>query len=228
MLITAGVIILLLLIFGPQIWTRYIFRRYNVQINDLPGTGGELADHLIKKLDIQDTSVEMTDPGSDHYDPESKTVRLSPDVYNGRSLTAVVIAAHELGHALQHKSAYGPLYLRWRMAKYVAFAEKLASIMLVAFPFVALLTRMPFIGGLMLLCGIAILILPVLFHLVTLPVELDASFRRALPLLIHGEYLPETAIPIARKILTAAALTYIAASLASMLNFYRWLIFLRR
>ena len=68
----------------------------------------------------------------------------------------------------------------------------------------------------------------VLFHLVTLPVELDASFRRALPILIHGNYIPESSIPIARKILTAAALTYLAASLASVLNFYRWLTFLRR
>ncbi|MCH8261803.1 MAG: zinc metallopeptidase [Proteobacteria bacterium] len=73
-----------------------------------------------------------------------------------------------------------------------------------------------------------ILILPVLVHLITLPVEWDASFKRALPVLIAGKYIPESAIPIAKRILTAAALTYLAASLASILNFYRWLIFLRR
>ena len=76
--------------------------------------------------------------------------------------------------------------------------------------------------------GLAILLLPVLVNLVTLPVEWDASFKRALPVLIAGEYIPESAVPIAKQILTAAALTYLAASLASLLNFYRWVAFLRR
>ena len=76
--------------------------------------------------------------------------------------------------------------------------------------------------------GILILFLPVIFHLVTLPVEWDASFNRALPLLIEGRYLPESAEPIVRRILTAAALTYVSASLSSLLNFYRWIAFLRR
>ena len=100
--------------------------------------------------------------------------------------------------------------------------------LLVAFPFAAMLTKLPQIGGLMLFCGIMILFVPVMFHLITLPVELDASFKRALPILEHGNYLPKSAIPIARKILMAAAFTYLSASLASVLNFYRWLLFLRR
>ena len=100
--------------------------------------------------------------------------------------------------------------------------------LLVAFPFISLLTRLPAIGVFTFACGLAILLLPVLVHLVTLPVEWDASFKRALPVLIAGEYIPESAIPIAKRILTAAALTYLAASLASLLNFYRWVAFLRR
>ncbi len=228
MLIGIGTLLLLAIIFGPQLWTRHVFKRYSTEIAELPGTGGELAAHLLEALRIEDTKVEVTEPDQDHYDPEERAVRLSPDVYHGKSLTAVVIAAHELGHALQHHTAYKPLYLRWRMARLVMTAEKIAGIMLVAFPFVTILTRLPHVGGLVLLTGITILLLPVLFHLVTLPVELDASFGRALPILIQGKYLPAPAIPIARRILTAAALTYVAASLASVLNFYRWLIFLRR
>ncbi len=228
MSIGIGTLILLILIFGPQLWIRYIFKRYNVQLDGMPGTGGELANHLVDKLNLPDTKVEITDPGINHYDPRDKTVRLSPDVYEGKSLTAVVIAAHELGHAIQHETAYRPLYLRSQMAKLVAISEKLASMMLIAFPFVAILTRMPLVGGLMLMSGIIILFLPVLFHLITLPVEIDASFNRALPILIQGKYIPESAIPIAKRILTAAALTYLSASLASILNFYRWLVFLRR
>ncbi len=155
-------------------------------------------------------------------------MRLSPGVYNTKSLTAVVVAAHEVGHALQHHCAYRPLYMRWRLARIVAVSEKIAAMMLVAFPFAAILTKLPLIGGLMFFCGIMILFLPVMFHLITLPVELDASFNRALPILKQGNYLPDSAMPIARKILMAAALTYVSASLASVLNFYRWLAFLRR
>ncbi|MGH8246278.1 MAG: zinc metallopeptidase, partial [Gammaproteobacteria bacterium] len=172
--------------------------------------------------------VEIADAGNDHYDPEDRKVRLSPENYGGKSLTAVVVAAHEVGHALQHKLEYPPLYLRWRLAKLIRVSEKTASILLIAFPFMTALTRMPAVGAAMFIAGIAVLLLPVILHLVTLPVEWDASFRRALPVLVAGRYIPESAVPIARRILTAAALTYVAASLASLLNFYRWVVFLRR
>ncbi|MFT5132458.1 MAG: Zn-dependent membrane protease YugP [Gammaproteobacteria bacterium] len=228
MLIAFGLILLLTIIFVPQIWTKAIFKRYSTELEQLPGTGGELAQHLIDKLHLKDVKVELTESEGDHYDPENKTVRLSPKVFNSKSLTAVVIAAHEIGHALQHASAYRPLYLRWHMAKAVALSEKIAAMMLVAFPFAAILTKLPLVGGLMLFLGMMILFLPVMFHLITLPVELDASFNRALPILEHGNYLPESAMPIARKILMAAAFTYLSASLASVLNFYRWFVFLRR
>lgn len=228
MLIAIGFIVLLIVIFAPQIWTRYVFNRYSTELDQLPGTGGELAQHLLNKFELNDVIVEEAEPNSDHYDPDDKAVRLSPEVYNAKSLTAVVIATHEVGHALQHHNAFPPLYLRWRLARFVAITEKIAAMMLVAFPFAAILTKIPIVGGLMLFCGIMILFMPVMFHLITLPVELDASFNRALPILEEGKYLPASAMPIARKILMAAALTYLSASLASILNFYRWLVFLRR
>ncbi len=228
MILAIGLIILLLLSFGPQLWVRYVFARYHQHIDELPGTGGELAGHLVSALNLHDVKVEQTDPGNDHYDPENKIVALSPSVHEGKSFTAIVVSAHEVGHALQHKLGYKPLLLRCRIARLVATAEKLASIILVTFPFVVMLTRLPVIGVFMLLAGIAILFLPVFFHLITLPVELDASFRRALPILVEGGYIPESAVPIANRILFAAALTYLSASLASILNFYRWIAILRR
>ena len=94
-------------------------------------------------------------------------------------------------------------------------------------PFVTALTRVPATGALMLAGGLAVLMIPVAVHFVTLPVEFDASFRRALPILALG-YVPRDELPAARRILTACALTYVAASLAALLNFWRWIYFLRR
>jgi len=228
MLLILSSLLLLLLLFGPQIWTNHIMKRYSNDIDEIPGTGGELAQHLLDRFDVNDVKVEETKPGNDHYDPQSRTVSLSPDHFAGKSLTAIVIAAHEVGHALQHKMLYRPLFLRWKLAIVAAVAEKIASLILVIFPFAAILIRIPAVGIFMFLSGITILILPVILHLITLPVEWDASFHRALPILIEGDYIPNSAIPIARKILLAAALTYVAASLASLLNFYRWIAILRR
>lgn len=224
----AGLCLLLTLLLGPQLWTRHVFKRHDAPLAELPGTGGELARHLLARLKLTDFSVQALETAGDHYDPENKTVFLSPGVHEGKSLTAVVVAAHEVGHALQHFTGFKPLYLRWNLAKYIAFVEKAASVLLVSFPFVALLSKSPLAGGLMLVLGLAILLLPVVFHLITLPVEWDASFNRALPLLLEGEYLPKSAEPVIRRILTAAALTYVSASLFSLLNFYRWIAFLRR
>jgi Zn-dependent membrane protease YugP len=228
MLPAIAVLLLLLLAFGPRLWVRYVLRKYSGPIESLPGTGGELARHLVDRLALDGATVAVTGTGNDHYDPENRVIALSPEHHDGKSLTAVVVAAHEVGHALQHKLEYPPLRWRSRLARLAAGAEKAAGILLLAFPFVAVLTRMPVLGGVMLLAGILILLLPVLLHLVTLPVEWDASFGRALPVLIEGRYLPAAAEPAARQILSAAALTYVAASLASVLNFYRWLVFIRR
>ena len=228
LIVVIGFILLLVLVLGPQLWTKHVFKRYDTLLDELPGTGGELARHLITRLKLTGYNVEALEGDGDHYNPENKTICLSPGVYERKSLTSAVIATHEIGHALQHHTGFRPLYLRWKLAKYIAFTEKTASIILVSFPFVSLLVKSPVVSILMLASGILLLLLPVMFHLVTLPVEWDASFNRALPLLIEGRYLPQNAEPIVRRILTAAALTYVSASLSSLLNFYRWIAFLRR
>ena len=228
MMFTIAAILLILLIFGPQIWAKHVFKKYAVEIDALPGTGGELAQHLVKRLELEDVHIEEGEQNENFYDPDNILVKLSPENFNGKSLTAITVAAHEIGHALQHKSGYQPLSVRSRLARFSWYAEKIAAMLLVAFPFISLLTRVPAVGIFTLACGLIILILPVLVHLITLPVEWDASFKRALPVLVAGGYIPESAIPIAKQILTAAALTYLAASLASILNFYRWMVFLKR
>lgn len=221
-------LISVIVFFGPQLWAGYVLKRYSQRIDTFPGTGGELAVHLLDKFELEGFSVEKSEQQADHYDPEHKAVRLAEDIHDGKSLTAIVVAAHEIGHALQHKSGYRPFFIRWHLAKVIAKTEKFASMLLVMFPFAALLTRSPVVGGIIFLVGVSTLMLPVIFHLITLPVELDASFKRALPILITGNYIPESGIPIARRILRAAAITYLAASLASVLNFYRWIAILRR
>lgn len=216
-----------LLIYGPQLWVQWVLQRHNRRPEDnFPGTGGELARHLLDRYELNEISVETTDLG-DHYDPMARAVRLTRDKFEGRTLTAITVAAHECGHALQHAAGEPMFMLRTRLAKLSVFAQRLGSFLLFAAPLSVLLTKLPSaavfnIAGAFLIMGSAVVI-----HLLTLPVEIDASFRKALPLLESG-YLDRRQIPAARSILRAAAWTYVAASLASLLNFWRWLAVLRR
>ena len=222
-------ILLLLLvatIFGPQWWARHTFKRYSRARDDIPGSGGELAQHLLRRLQI-DASVEQTERG-DHYDPNTHMVLLSADNFCCRSLTAVAVAAHEVGHAIQHHNKEPLLATRTRLITLAHWGEKVGAALMFAIPVVSLLTRIPQSGLLFFLLGFASMGLATLVHLVTLPVEWDASFNKALPLLREGKYIDERDEAAVRQVLRAAALTYVAASLASLLNMARWLAFLRR
>ena len=220
------IVLVLVTVFGPQLWAQYILKRHSKQRPGIPGTGGELALHLITNSELDGVTVERTEKG-DHYDPIEKVVRLSEAVFDGKSLTAVAVAAHEVGHAIQDHLNYAPLRIRTRLVAVAAFSERFGAMILVGLPFITALTRIPAAGALMLVAGLSVLLVPVVVHLVTLPVEFDASFKRALPILALG-YVPEEDMPAARRILTACALTYVAASLSALLNFWRWIAFLRR
>jgi hypothetical protein len=227
MIYILAIILVLALILGPQLWVRRVLDRYNrMDEENFPGTGGELARHLLDRYDLQEVKVEITESG-DHYDPSARAVRLTRDKFDGRTLTAITVAAHECGHAFQHAAAEPLFLLRTRVASISIFAQRIGSLLLFAAPFIVLVTRLPSaalfnISGAFLIMGFAIVM-----HLLTLPVELDASFKKALPLLSSG-YLTERQVPAARSILRAAAWTYVAASLASLLNFWRWIALLRR
>ena len=226
MVAVIAVIVILFLIIVPSLWVQMVLARHNAERSDFPGSGGELARHLLDGMGLGAVKVEETVLG-DHYDPDAKAVRLKTERFHGRSLTAVVVAAHEIGHAMQDATDYGPLKARTRLARSAAIIEVIGTVVLIAAPFVALLFRHPTGAVFPIIAGVAILSTNVVMHLTTLPVEFDASFGRALPLLKAGGYLPDDDFPAARSILRAAAFTYVAASLMSLINIARWLRVLR-
>jgi hypothetical protein len=219
-----GAVFLIALIFGPQAWIRATMARHGQHRPDFPGTGGELARHLLDEAGLQSVKVERIEAG-DHYSPADKSVRLSASNYDGRSVTAVAVAAHEVSHALQDHQGYRPLHIRQKLAGYCIAIERTGSLLLMATPFVFALTRSPVILLAEVVAALGILFSTVVIHVLTLPTEFDASFRRALPILQH--YLKPEDMPAARSVLKAAAFTYVATALVSLIDIARWLRLLR-
>jgi hypothetical protein len=228
MYVVPVVLFILLLVLGPQWWARYTFRRYAGVLPRIPGTGGELARHLLDRFGMPDVPVEKTEKGGDHYDPERRAVCLSPDNHDRNSLTAVAVAAHEVGHAIQHQRNEPKLALRHRLVRLAQTTQQLGAAAMFLLPVAMAITRAPSAGLLMAAIGLGSMAMATLVHLVTLPVEIDASFGKALPVLIEGNYIEPQDEAAVRRVLRAAALTYVAGSLASLLNLARWLAFLRR
>ncbi|HSG97113.1 MAG TPA: zinc metallopeptidase [Woeseiaceae bacterium] len=227
MTIFIGIVLLLIAVFGPSIWVSRVLDRYSVPADRYSGTGGDLARYLLEKQGIGNVVVEATDQG-DHYDPEAKAVRLTEDKYGGKSLTAITVAAHEVGHAIQDHEEYGPLRMRTRLVKATRGIEKLGAGVLMVSPFLGIVTRAPALGLLTFAAGMLTLSTAAVVHAFTLPTEFDASFSRALPLLDKHRILKSGDRRHAHRILTAAALTYVSAALMSLLNIARWLAILRR
>jgi len=220
-------LIILGIVFLPGVWVQHILSRYSKPADRYSGTGAQLARHLLDKHGMQSVKVEKTKEG-DHYDPNDKAVRLTPDKYAGHSLTAITVAAHEVGHAVQDNEGYKPLKYRSRLVKATQKFEKLGAAILMLSPFVGAITRVPGLGIIMFLGGMMTLGTSTLVHLVTLPTEIDASFNRALPMLEQGNILKQADKRHARRLLKAAAFTYVSASLMSLLNIARWFAILRR
>ena len=219
--------VILAAIAGPGLWARNTLDKYSGHVESLPGTGGELARHLLDRHGLMYVRVEPTD-SADHYDPVAKAVRLTERVMRGKSLTAVAVAAHEVGHALQDHSGFRPLKARTRLVKVAAQVEKTGALFMLAIPLALAAARSPRAGLVMFLIGLASMGLSTLIHVVTLPVEWDASFGRALPALRDGAHITEKEDAAVRKVLRACAMTYVASSLSSLLNFWRWIAVLRR
>ena len=211
-------IVIVAAVFAPKLWVRYVMSRHSAEIPGMPGTGGELAVHLVEKLALDGVSVEMTGENQDHFDPSTRTVRLSPGNYNGKSLTAVAVAAHEVGHAIQYDRNERLIVLRTRFAPIARLAERIGVMAFMVMPIVTAITRLPHAAGIMIAAGLLCMMTAVVFHLVTLPVELDASFNKALPILTEGQFVAPDEEAAVRSILKAAALTYVSASLMSLLN----------
>jgi len=227
MVLALGALIVLILIFGPTLWVKLVMRWYSLEKPEMPGTGGELAKHLIKRFSIKDVEVEVTELG-DHYDPIEKKVRLLREHYESKSLTAIAIAAHEVGHAIQDQQGDKRLATRTKM---IPVVEKIArgSVAIISLsPVIGIITRHPMPFSLLLFLGLSGFIARMMVHAVTLPIEFDASFSKALPLLREGNYVSKSNEKAVSRILKAASLTYVSAALADILNLGRWMVILLR
>ena len=196
------------------------FAKYSQMPTRSGMSGADVARRILAQNAIHDVEVEAV-PGSltDHYDPRTKTLRLSEPVYAGRSMAAFGVAAHEVGHAIQHARSYAPL--KWRSA-WVPVANLGGGISM----FVILAAL--FLGGAqtstgytVATIGVALFATTTLFTLITLPVEFDAS-KRALATLQSGGYVSTDEFAGAKKVLDAAALTYVAAAVTSILTLLYW------
>jgi uncharacterized protein len=180
-------------------------------------TGEQVAQLILEHNGLAGVPVNPAAGGplSDHYDPRNRTVNLSQGVYDGRSVASVAIAAHEVGHAIQHQKAYGPFKLRSAMAPAVGFASSAWFILLI----IGIFTRVTGLAQL----AILLFALVVLFQLVTLPVEFDAS-RRAKQQLSSLGLVSSGEAAGASKVLSAAAMTYVAGALAALSQLAYWLL----
>ena len=227
MVLAIGAILVITLIFGPSLWVKFVMRRYSSEKPEMPGTGGELAQHLIERFSLNDVKVEVTELG-DHYDPIEKKVRLSKENYESKSLTAIAIAAHEVGHAIQDQQGDRRLAIRTKMVPIIDKVARLSAVIISLSPIIGIITRHPMPFSLLLLLGLSGFIARMMVHAVTLPIEFDASFSKALPLLREGEYISQSNEKAVGHVLRAAALTYVSAALADILNLGRWIVILMR
>lgn len=180
-------------------------------------TGKQIAEKMLQENGIYDVQV-ISSQGflSDHYNPINKTVNLSPDVYNGTSISAAAVAAHECGHAVQHATAYSWLMMRSRLVPVVQLTSNLVNIILLIGVIMAASGNTT-----LLLVGIALMAVTVLFTLITLPVEFDAS-RRALAWLGRTNITNTNEYPKAKDALTWAAMTYVVSALAAVVTLIQY------
>ena len=199
-----------------QIKVKSTFNKYSKIGNSKHMTGAEVARYLLQVNGIQD--VEVTQVGgqlTDHYDPRKKVLRLSESTYGSTSVAAIGVAAHETGHAIQHKVKYGPLVLRSTLVPVAGFGSS-------AGPYIAILGL--FLGWPIIInIGLLLFFAAILFYLITLPVEFNAS-KRAISVLGSTGILMSEELHSAKKVLNAAAMTYVASALVAIASFLRLLL----
>ncbi len=198
-----------------QVKVQSAFKKYS-QVGTRSGLSGAEASSLIQRQNgIQIPIEQVRGSMTDHFDPRTNVIRLSETVCNVRSVAAIGVAAHETGHALQYEEGYGPIKLRAAIVPVTNFATSVSPIMII----VGLVASWQWLA----MAGVAFFSLSVLFQLITLPVEFNAS-ARALKALSVGGVLTAEELDGAKKVLSAAALTYVAALLVSLMNLLRLLL----
>jgi Zn-dependent membrane protease YugP len=211
------------LFIGISMLVSYILKRRFASFSKIPLsarlTGKEVAEKMLRENGIYDVKVVSVQGFlSDHYNPMNKTINLSPEVYNNYSVAAAAIAAHETGHAVQHATAYSWLTLRSKLVPAVQFSSTLVNWILIIGVFMASSGN-----STLLLVGIGLFALTVLFSLITLPVEFDAS-RRALAWLKTTNVTTASEYPKAKNALTWAAMTYVVAALAAVVTLVQYIL----
>ncbi len=213
-LIILGVVITLI----AQVKLKSTFSKYSTVRNMRGLTGREAAERILRAEGLHDVRVgHVRGNLSDHYDPRTKTVNLSDATYNQTSIAAVGVAAHECGHAIQHSTNYGPLNIRTAIVPVARFGSMAAVPLIILGMFMTGET-----SELIIEIGILAFLASVIFQIVTLPVEYNAS-KRAVSILGNSGILDQSEIPATKSVLNAAALTYVAAVAASLLQLLRLL-----
>lgn len=209
----------MVLVFVPQMWVKNTVAKFSEVRTSRGYAGREVARNILAEHGLSSVAVEISDGFlSDHYDPTDRVVRLSPDVYHGDSIASVAVAAHECGHAIQHAKGYYPVVLRSALVPAVNLGSGLGPWMIIiALGLGVTGNIMPAWAMMLAWAGVILYGLAVAFHFVTLPVELDAS-GRALKVLETHNYLSSTEMPGAKKVLTAAAFTYVATALYALIQ----------
>jgi len=192
------------------------FGRYKKERASSNMTGYEVARRMLDNNGLQNVQIEQTNGKlSDHYDPRTRTVRLSPSIHNEASVAAVAVAAHEVGHAIQHANNYIPLQFRSALVPVVNVANRLG--------FIAILAGLLLEAFMIAEIGILLIASLFIFQLITLPVEFNASRRAMVGLREMNILYDHNEIRGARKTLNAAALTYVAALIVAMMELLRWI-----
>ena len=207
----------------PGLWVNYTLNKYDDALPNMPFTAKEFGLNLLKEQNLDEVNIEDTKIG-DHYDTGSKTVRVKPDRLDKKSITSITVMCHEIGHAIQHKENYPPLIRRQKIISKTEWLNKLSSLLLYAgIPTILATGAIPFIRVCLIIIFASILI-NVVSHLITLDVELDASFKRAMPILENK--IPKEYHSSCKSILRVCAFTYVISSLTTILDARKiWFLF---
>ena len=199
--------------FIPSLWVNYILKKNNKVLEEMPFTGSELGHKILRDQKLSNVLIEKTNL-VDHYNPINKKINITEDKYNKKSITAISVVAHEAGHAIQDKMNYQPLKLRQKLIEKTIIFQRFGSLLLIiGLPSVFAVTKNPFITLIAAIIIMGALTSNTLIHLITLPVEIDAS-KRALNIL--KKYVPKENMKSCKSVLRAAALTYLAQSIISI------------
>ena len=220
----AYIILSLVVYFLPGLWVNYTLNKHNDILPNMPFTAKEFGEELLKEKGLDDVKIETTKEG-DHYDLIDKSVRVEPSRLDRKSLTSITVMCHEIGHAIQHKEKYPPLERRYKIAKWTEILTKLSSwIFFIGIPAIVATGALPLIRVCLIIVFSSVLI-SMIIHLITLDVELDASFKKAMPIL--ETKIPQEYHAASKSILRVCAFTYVIASLTRILNVRNLWLFVR-